>query len=211
MNAIRSFFDVIARGRTYRNIAYVWLAFPLGLFYFVFMVTGSALSVGLSLLWIGVILGLLFILTVWSLAQFERLLSKWLLDEPLPLTTTAPALTFWQTVKAILNDWSTWKGALFLLLKFPIGLFGWVASVTAFALSAAFIVAPFAGYRGEVDFGRWIIQDPTGGWLLMLFGLLLLFPTLHLHNAMGAGWRLIARTLLEVKNLGSDLEIQLNA
>ena len=32
-----------------------------------------------------------------------------------------------------------------------------------------------------------------------------------LHNAMGAGWRLMARDLLEVKNLGSDLEIQLNA
>ena len=46
---------------------------------------------------------------------------------------------------------------------------------------------------------------------MMLFGLLLLFPTLHLHNAMGALWRLMARTLLEVKNLGSDLEIQLNA
>lgn len=201
MNAIRSFFDVIARGRTYRNIAYVWLAFPLGLFYFVFMVTGSALSVGLSLLWIGLILALLFILSVWSLAQFERLLSKWLLDEPLPLTTTAPALTFWQTIKAILKDWSTWKGALFLLLKFPIGLFGWVASVTAFALTAAFIVAPFAGYRGEVDFGRWIVQDPTGGWLLMLFGLLLLFPTLHLHNAMGAGWRFMARGLLDGRSV----------
>ena len=199
MNAIRSFFNVIARGRTYRNIAYVWLAFPLGLFYFIFMVTGSALSVGLSLLWIGIILGLLFIFSVWSLAQFERLLSKWLLDEPLPLTTTPPALTVWQTIKAILKDWSTWKGALFLLLKFPIGLFSWMASVIAFAFTAAFIVAPFAGYRGEVDFGRWIIQDPTGGWLLMLFGVLLLFPTLHLHNAMGAGWRFMARGLLDGK------------
>lgn len=203
MNIIRRFFDVIARGRTYRNIAYVWLAFPLGLFYFVFLVTGSALSVGLSLLWIGLLLALLFVLTIWAFGQFERLLSRWLLDEPLALSETESSLTFWQTTRSILKDARTWKGALFLLLKFPVGLACWTASVVMFAFTAAFVAAPFADYHGEVELGRWIIQDPTGGWLLTLFGLLLLFPTLHLHNAMGALWRAMARGLLN----GSHAEV----
>lgn len=203
MNAIRSFFNVIARGRTYRNVAYVWLAFPLGLFYFVYLVTGSALSVGLSLLWIGLLLALLFIAGIWGLEQFERLLSRWLLDEPLPLARAAAAQSVWQRTRAILKDSATWKGALFLLLKFPIGLAGWIASVIAFSLSAAFIAAPFSTYGGEIFFGRWIIQDPTGGWLMAAFGVLLLFPTLHLHNGMAVVWRVMARYLL---SSGATLE-----
>ena len=202
MNAIRSFFDVVARGRTYRNVAYVWLAFPLGLFYFVFLVTGSALAVGLSLLWIGLLLALLFIVSIRGLGQFERLLSRWLLDEPLPLARTAPAQTVGQRMRAIMDS-ATWKGALFLLLKFPIGLAGWIASVIAFSLSAAFIAAPFSTYEGEIDLGRWIIQDPTGGWLMAAFGVLLLFLTLHLHNGMAVVWRVMARYLL-----GSDAPLE---
>ncbi|HJW93936.1 MAG TPA: sensor domain-containing protein [Thermoanaerobaculia bacterium] len=195
MNAIRRFFNVAARGRTYLNVAYVWLAFPLGLAYFVFLVTGSALSLGLSLLWIGLLLMALFIMLVWALGQFERILSRWMLGEPVQ-TTKSDAPTFWKWLRGIVKDASTWKGAAFLLLKFPVGLACWVASVCAFAFSAAFIVAPFADYRGEVDFGLYSIQDPTGGWLFTLAGILLLFITLHLHNAMGLMWRFMARHLL---------------
>lgn len=197
LDAIRRFFNVAARGRTYSNVFYVWLGFPLGLAYFIFLVTGSALSLGLSLLWIGLLLAVAFVAIIWALSQFERLLSKWLLGEPLA-TAKSPSPKVWQWVRGVFKDSSTWKGAAFLLLKFPVGIACWVASVTAFALSAAFIVAPFAEYRGEVDFGLYSLQDPTGGWLLSLIGILLLFVTLHLHNAMGLLWRFMARHLLSV-------------
>src|SRR3954449_11829593 len=145
MNAIRRFFNVAARGRTYLNVAYVWLAFPLGLAYFIFLVTGSALSLGLSLLWIGLLLGVAFIASIWALGQFERLLSTWLLGEPLQ-TAKSPSRKVVGWVKGVLKDSSTWKGAAFLFLKFPIGLACWVASVVAFSVSAAFIAAPFSTY-----------------------------------------------------------------
>ena len=197
LRSIIRFFDVVARPRTYGNVAYIWLAFPLGLAYFIFLVTGSALSVGLSLLWIGLLLVVAFIAAIWCLGQFERLLSKWLLGEPLA-TAKSPSSKLTPWVKGIMKDSSTWKGAVFLFLKFPIGLACWVASVIAFSMSAAFIAAPFTEYQGELDFGNWIVQDPTGGWLIALAGVLLLFVTLHLHNAMGMLWRFMARHLLGV-------------
>jgi len=198
LQSIRSFFNVVTRGRTYGNVAYVWLAFPLGLAYFIFLVTGSALSLGLSLLWIGLLLAVAFVAIIWSLGQFERLLSKWLLGEPLQ-TAKSPSRKVVGWVKGVLKDSSTWKGAMFLFLKFPVGLACWVASVVAFSVSAAFISAPFSTYRGEVDFGFGILEDPTGGWLLTLAGVLMLFVTLHLHNAMGLLWRFMARHLLGVR------------
>ncbi len=196
---IRRFFSVIAQPRTYGSIAYIWLGFPLGLFYFVTLVTGSALSIGLSLLWIGLLVMAGMVLCVWSLAFFERAQSKWLLGESFPmLAPERGSLTSWQWFRAVVKDPSTWKGALFVFLKFPLGLASWVLSVIMFSLSAAFMLAPLDDYTGDIEIGVWNLEDPTGGWLFAAFGVLLLFSTLHLHNVIGKGWAVMSRYLLAV-------------
>ncbi|HYI09053.1 MAG TPA: sensor domain-containing protein [Thermoanaerobaculia bacterium] len=190
------FFNVVARRSTYANIAYVWLAFPLGIAYFVLLTTGSALSIGLSLLWIGLLVALAFVLSLRGLGNFERLLSKWLLGEPVAMPSGAAGQTkVWPWLKSILKDPATWKGALFLLVKFPVGLTCWIVSVVSFAVSLAFIVAPLE-QGGTLYLGDWTFSDPTGGFLMAAFGALLLLVTLHVHNAMGALWRFMARHLL---------------
>ena len=196
---VQPFFNVVARRNTYANIAYVWLAFPLGLAYFVLLTTGSALSIGLSLLWIGLVVMLALVLSIRGLGNFERLLSKWLLGEPVAMPPVAASETkTWPWLKSILRDPATWKGALFLLVKFPIGLTCWIVSVVTFAVSLAFILAPL-DQGGTIYLGDWTIQDPTGGFLISAFGALLLLVTLHVHNAMGALWRFMARHLLAAR------------
>jgi len=199
---IRRFFGVIAQPRTYGSIAYIWLGFPLGVLYFVTLVTGSALSIGLSLLWIGLLLMAAMVLCVWSLALFERAQSKWLLGESFPtLLREKGTQTSWQWFRSLVKDPGTWKGAIFLFLKFPFGLASWVISVVTFSLSAAFIAAPLDRYsEGEIHFEFWILEDPTGGWLFAAFGVLLLFTTLHLHNLMGKAWAVMSRYLLAVSS-----------
>lgn len=192
------FFNVVVRPSTYGNIAYVWLAFPLGLLYFVLLTTGSALSIGLSLLWIGLVVMLAFVLSLRGLGNFERLLSKWLLGEPVAMPSGAAGETkVWPWLKSILKDPATWKGSLFLLVKFPVGLLCWIVSVVSFAVSLAFLLAPLE-QGGTLYLGDWTIHDPTGGLLISAFGALLLLVTLHVHNAMGALWRFMTRHLLAV-------------
>jgi hypothetical protein len=201
MNAVvnHPFFNVVARRSTYASIAYVWLAFPLGLAYFVLLTTGSALSIGLSLLWIGLVVMLAFVLSIRGLGNFERLLSTWLLGEPVAMPSGAAGETkVWPWLKSIVKDPATWKGALFLLVKFPVGLACWVVSVVSLTVSLAFIVAPLE-QGGMLYLGDWTIDDPTGGFLIATFGVLLLLVTLHVHNAMGALWRFMARYLLAAK------------
>jgi hypothetical protein len=197
---IRRFFAVIAQPRTYGSIAYIWLGFPLGVLYFVTLVTGSALSIGLSLLWIGLLLMAAMVLCVWSLALFERAQSKWLLGESFPmLLREKGSQTSWQWFRSLVKDPATWKGAVFLFLKFPFGLASWVISVITFSLSAAFIAAPLDRHS-DIHFELWILEDPTGGWLFAAFGVLLLFTTLHLHNLMGKAWAVMSRYLLAVSS-----------
>lgn len=193
------FFNVVVRRSTYGNIAYVWLAFPLGLLYFVLLTTGSALSIGLSLLWIGLVVMVALVLSLRGLGNFERLLSTWLLGEPVAMPSGAAGETkVWPWLKSILKDPATWKGALFLLVKFPVGLMCWIVSVVSFAVSLAFLFAPLE-QGGTLYLGDWTIHDPTGGLLISAFGALLLLVTLHVHNAMGALWRFMTRHLLAVQ------------
>ena len=190
------FFNIVVRRSTYGNIAYVWLAFPLGLLYFILLTTGSALSIGLSLLWIGLAVMVAMVLSIRGLGNFERLLSRWLLGEPVAMPAGAAGeMKAWPRLKSILKDSATWKGGLFLLVKFPVGLTCWIVSVASFAISFAFLLSPLE-YRSTLYLGDWTFHDPTGGFLLSAFGALLLLLTLHVHNAMGALWRFMTRQLL---------------
>ena len=45
----------IFQGRTYRHLLYLAMAFPLGLAYFVFLVTGVSLGAGLIVVWVVVV------------------------------------------------------------------------------------------------------------------------------------------------------------
>ncbi len=47
---IKRFFGVVARGQSYLNMIYLLLAFPLGVCYFVFLVTGLSLGIGLLII-----------------------------------------------------------------------------------------------------------------------------------------------------------------
>ena len=65
--------------QSYLNLLYLLLAFPLGIAYFVFVVTGLSLSVGLLIVWVGIPLLLGLLAASIGLASFERLLARQLL------------------------------------------------------------------------------------------------------------------------------------
>jgi hypothetical protein len=90
-----SLFGVIARLQTWKNMAYLALAFPLGLFYFVFLVVGLALGVGLVIIWVGLPILAVVVLAWWAFASFERLQAEHLLG-----VRTAGRLAPWRAVAA---------------------------------------------------------------------------------------------------------------
>ncbi len=192
------FFGVALEGRSYLNLLYLWLAFPLGIFYFVLLVTGFSVGIGLTIIWIG--LGILFVLmlAIWALEGMERVLAVGLLGADVPeRLPAAPAPGFRAWVKAVFSSVALWKGVAFLFIKFPLGLAGWVTSVVAISVSMAFALSPFAyWFGGEVELEGWIFDGPAGVVLLSLTGVLMLFLTLHLHNGMAWVWKKLAETML---------------
>ena len=78
----RRFFGVVARPRSYRNLAYLWLGLPLGTLWFSVLVTVASVSVSMlvvALLGIPMIIGMWY--AVRAFANVERAVANTLLHE----------------------------------------------------------------------------------------------------------------------------------
>ena len=207
-NPLASFFGVVVSGRTYLNIIYLWLSFPLGLAYFIALVTCFALGIGLAIVWVGFAILFFTLLAAWGAAAFERALAVGLLGAAVPpMRAPGPAAaTPGQWLRGVFAGPALWKGLAFLFLKFPLGLVGWVVSVTTLSVSGALAFAPLVWALGgtvDLDYGillpglylrgmeGWV--DALVLWAVGVFSLLL---TLHLHNGIAFAWARLSEAML---------------
>ena len=168
------FFGVIAEPQSYVNIFYLLLAFPLGIAYFVFLVTGISVGFGLIVIWVGVPILVLVLAGSWVLCQFERVLAVHLLQEEIPAMAGKNAhvlgeigdsslghgerlfIGAWRRLRAHLTGRLTWTGMLYLFLKFPLGIASFVIVVVLVAVTGALLRAPFYDRVNDgIDMGIW--------------------------------------------------------
>jgi Putative sensor len=202
-DAVIHFFTAPLRLRTYTNLLYLLLAFPLGLIYFVFLTVGLTTGFGLVIVWIGIPILAMVLAGSWGLAALERQLAIHALGAEVPpmLPRIAPpAAGFWQGIGAFLSNPVTWKGMAFLLLKFPLGIVSFIAIVTMLATSAGFMLAPAAWYFGDFSsdnyIDMWLVDSAASAWAVGLLGVFFLFVSLNLLNGLAQLWRWTATFLL---------------
>lgn len=203
-DGLRRFFAAPFRLRTYTNLLYLLLAFPLGLAYFIFLAVGLTTGFGLTIVWIGLPILALVFAGSWAFAAFERQAAILLLGADVPPMLPPPnpaARTAWQRAGDFFSNPVTWKGMGFLLLKFPLGIVSFIALVVTLSVSGAFLLAPLLWEMGALDIDGVVFQvDSIGGaWGCAVLGAVLLFLSLNLLNALAWIWRGTAAVLL-----GSD-------
>ena len=217
-----TFLNVVRQPRSYINLFYLFLAFPLGTMYFVLLVTG--LSVGLStlIIWIGVpILGLMG-LASWGLTAMEREMAiHWLGIAVPPMSTRVlpENANLWTRTKSYLGNPTLWKGLVYLFVKFPFGIFSFTLVVTLVSLSFGLALEPLVylvstslyhafGWGGN-DYtlslftGELISINGTFDWANFLklltetpLGLALGLLSLHVMNGVAWLWGQFARLML---------------
>src|SRR6185295_17104809 len=201
-DAVIRFFTAPFRLRTYTNVLYLLLAFPLGLIYFVFLAVGLSTGFGLVVVWIGIPILAMVFAGSWGLAALERQLAIHGLGATVPPMALAPAteMGFWQRVGAFFSNPVTWKGMAFLLLKFPLGIVSFIAVVTMLATSAGFMLAPLAWFLGDFNtdilYDVWFVDSPAAALAVGLLGVGFLFVSLNLLNGLALLWRGTATLLL---------------
>ncbi len=182
---VRRFFGVVARPATWLNVVFQWLSFPLGLFYFIFLVTGLSLGLGLVIVWVGIPILLIVAGAWWLFGAFERVQARYLLGADVP---GAPrewekVNGVWAKLKAHFGSPATWKDLVYLLAKLVFGTVSSVLLVTLGSTIVWFLSMPlFSLARVPVVNGTWV--PPL--WLASLalpLGVLLVFVSLHIINA----------------------------
>ena len=194
------FFGVIADPQSYLNIVYLLLAFPLGTFYFIFLVTGLSLGLGLSITVIGLPLLALVLVGSRVLCRFERGLVTALLKESIPhrpiLHRPESTKGLWARLKTLLLDKTTWTGTLYLLLQFPLGVISFTIVVSLISAALALIGAPIIYAYADIDLFIWYVDTLPEAFALTLIGVVWLFLSMYVINGMAFVMGRMARALL---------------
>jgi hypothetical protein len=181
-------FGVLVRPRSYLNVLYLVLGLPLGTLYFTVLVTGFSLGIGLMVL---ALIGIPILIALWYVAhafmQLERAMAVGMVAVDIapidPLPTWPGGL--WRHFKRFMGHVPTWKGIAYLLLRFPAGIATFTIAVTLVATSLAMTFAPvYTWTSDDVTWGSWTFDPFWWSFLLIPVGIVLVFVSLHVMNAL---------------------------
>jgi uncharacterized membrane protein len=195
------FFGVAADPRTYGALFYMLLSLATGIFYFTWAVTGLSLSVGLSVLIIGLPFIVLFFGSVRVLSLVEGRIVEAMLGMRMPRRPVYPTqgMSLMKRIGSMFTDVHTWTTLCYMWLMLPLGVAYFTIAVTLLSVSVAFIGAPLAmlfrndwlpglyvNHRVVVDWGFGAHAPGWGDAIAMcVIGIVLLFATLHLARGLG--------------------------
>ncbi len=154
------------------------------------MIVGLSLGGGLMIIAIGFLILAVTLGLARLLARLEREISKALLGAV--FQTRPPSPKDW---RAVLRDRQSWVAVMYLILRFPLGVAGFVASVLMISAIPA-MVAPVV----HVLLPSWIagerVINSEEAILISLFGSVFFLLAAHLVNAIAAVSRRLAVAML---------------
>ena len=158
--------------RGWTQLTHHLLGLPLGTAYFIWIVTGVSLGAGLAITLIGIPILTFVLANVRPLLLAERGLSDALLGTRLPPLDIAPRRGggWLDRLKAYWSDGLTWRGLLYLLLRFPVGILTFTVAVTAYGAGLYGLAAPIVAPFDAIDLGFWEPDTVLEGLALVPLG-----------------------------------------
>ena len=184
------FFSVLGEARTYLNIVYILIAFPLSVVFFSLTIIGVSLSAGLLVIVAGFFIFLGTLMMVRGFRWLDVQLTRVFLGATIPLgekeVATSGVSDF---VKKIFGSSLTWKCFVYyLFIKFPLDLIIWTVSISFLALTFDLLLAPvfdqFWWY--DDDLTRYLIDFFDEVYVLPFLGLV--WGMISLHVVRGLAW-----------------------
>jgi uncharacterized membrane protein len=207
-SAWQSFFGVFLDPRAYTSLFFMLLTQVTGVLYFTFAVTGLALSLGLSVLIIGVPFFVIFIGMTRVIALGEGRLVEAVSGERMPYRPVhpGPPQGFLARIGDMLKDARTWTTLLYFLLMLPLGIFYFTLAVVLLALGIALAVVPlfaivhflggFPAWWGDLDVHPGWLHNPVGFVICGVLGIVILTALMHLARGVGRLHARVAKALL---------------
>jgi uncharacterized membrane protein len=204
------FFSVYSDPRAYVSLFFMVLSLVTGCVYFTFALTGLSLSLGLSILIIGLPVFLGFIGITRAISLGEGRLLEAVSGERMPRRPVHPGapVGFVARILEMLKDGRTWTTIIYFLMMLPLGTVYFVTAVTGLALGVSFLLVPVVGIAQRL--GWWLpwendvwisfnpawIDTPAGWVFCILFGVVVLTTLLHGARGLVSIHARTAKTLL---------------
>jgi len=200
-NLFRAFFRVYATAQTWLNLLFLFLMFPLGLFYFIVLISGLSIGVGLFILWIGVLILVATLLLCWVFITLERILAVNLLQAKIPDLTNPvrPDAPFLEKLKTFLGNPVLWKGIAYLFIKFPFGVIVFSVMASLFGIGLGFVAGPFILPFIHLPSIIWPFISIPLGIVATAIGVVLITATLYLINFLCTQFKRFAEIMLGSK------------
>lgn len=193
-----SYFGVLRYGRSYTNLIYTFLTFPIGLALFIYSAVCLPLFTGLSVIVFGFILLYLYLWTLPKLMLAYGYITHFFVGLPIPDKEYVPQIegTFFTKAFNALKDKRIGKSLLYtLFLAMPYGTFVFSLMTTLISLVIGLIGAPIAFIvqyfldTGDVWIDWVIAHIPLWGIILVLvmaviIGFGLIPAVLQLNNKL---------------------------
>jgi hypothetical protein len=127
------------------NLIYLLLSLPIGILYFVVLITGFSLGAGLLITLVGIPILVAMIFVTYILGDLDRKMTSLLLGVNIAKPEARPSND--DSARAILvaqvKSLQFWKELGYLLLKMPLGVISFTIAIVLVAVSLGFIAAPF--------------------------------------------------------------------
>ncbi len=177
---------------TYTRILYLLLSFPLGVAYFVALVTLGVTGGVLIWTWFGIAILIVLVLAARWAADLEAFLHRRLVGVEIrrPPTWYERDVPLREQAKQILLDPSTWTALVYLFSGFPLGIAALVSTTVAVALPLSLLTAPvtyelfdvWGDDRSWMEIFGWHVDTPQEAWAVVPVGLVGVFVSLHVLN-----------------------------
>lgn len=127
------------------NLIYLLLGLPLGVLYFVILVTGFTLGTGLIITLVGIPILVAMIFVTYILGDLDRTLTSKLLGVKIgkPEARPSNSESASSILVAQLKSLQFWKELVYLLLKMPLGVISFTIAIVFVTVSLALILTPF--------------------------------------------------------------------
>ena len=191
-DALTQFIGVPFQRQTYRNLAYLLLAFPLGIAYLTVITTGLSAGLGLvvTLLGIPIIVGTLAV--THGIGSLEARLAGWLLEVDVNRSGPDVEVAFGSvdeviaTTKRVVTTPATWTGLLLVGLKFVFGVIAFTAVVAAGTISVTLLSLPVVYDASGVTYtlGPYVVDTLAEAVAGTACGVVFLLVSLHVLNGL---------------------------
>jgi hypothetical protein len=181
--------------RGWTQVTHHLLGLPLGTAYFIWIVTGVALGAGLAITLVGIPILTFVLSNMRPLLMAERGLANALLGTRLPPLAIAPrARGGWLgRLKAYWTDGMTWRGMLYLLLRFPAGVLTFSVAVAAYGTALYLLAAPIVAPFDALELGFWEPDTVLEGLALAPLGAAALVAAGWISEGLAAMSRALIR------------------